>query len=140
MEYITSNIPFQEKGVNIPFPKRPEKLETPQKPVEKPPIENIITLFEHIVKNRRRKIPLLAKLNLLTDKDMNTLEAVEEIEKIEEEIDFIDKYTNNLQNQAVVIMNEHNVTNIPLLEDIEKRVILEEEREKEFEKNAPKAA
>jgi len=135
MEYITSNIPFQEKGVNIPFPKRPEKLETPQKPVEKPPIENIMTLLEHIVKTRRRKIPLLQKMNLLTDKGMNTLEAIEEIEKVEEEIDFIDNYTNNLQNQAVVIMNEHNVQNIPLLEDIEKRLLLEEEREKEFERN-----
>ena len=116
----TSNIPFKEPGLNMPIP------QTPQKPVAKPPIENIITLLEHIVKVRRRKQPLLQKLNLLTDKDCYDETTVNDIEKIEEEIEFINKYTANLQDQAVVIMNEHNVTNIPLLEDIEKRLPYED--------------
>ena len=119
----TSNIPYVDKGLNLPIP------QTPQKPVEKPPIENIVTLLEHIVKVRRRKAPLVQKLNLLTDKDCYDEITVEEIEKIEEEIEFINKYTANLQDQAVVIMNEHNVKNIPLLEDIEKRLPYEEEKE-----------
>jgi hypothetical protein len=113
MSCNTSNIPYIEKSL----------LETPQKPVEKPPLENIVTILEHIVKVRRRRTPLLNKLKLLTDKnDISNLIQIEEIEKIEEEIEFINKYTQNLQNQAVVIMNEHDVKNIPLLEDIEKRL------------------
>ena len=117
----TSNIPFVEKGLNLPIP------QIPTKPVEKPPIENIITLLEHIVKVRRRKKPLQDKLLLLTDKNSYDEKTVDEIEKIEEEIEFINKYTFNLENQAVVIMNEHNVTGIPLLEDLEKTIPLIEE-------------
>ena len=119
MKTITSNIEFKETQVNLPIP------QTPQKPVEKPPIENIITLLEHIVTNRRRKTPLLQQLKFLTDKDMTDLDVIEEIEKVEEDIDFIDKYTDNLLSQAAVIMNEHNVQNIPSLEDIEKKLSLE---------------
>jgi 3-dehydroquinate dehydratase len=121
MENITSNIEFKNTKVNLPFP------QTPQKPVEKPPIENIITLLEHIVTNRRRKAPLLQKLKLLTDKDMTDLDVIEEIEKVEEDIEFIDKYTGNLLDQAAVIMNEHKVQNIPSLDDIEKKLSLENE-------------
>jgi hypothetical protein len=121
MENITSNIEFKDKKFNLQFP------QTPQKPVEKPPIENIITLLEHIVTNRRRKAPLLQKLKLLTDKDMTDLDVIEEIEKVEEDIEFIDKYTGNLLDQAAVIMNEHKVQNIPSLDDIEKKLSLENE-------------
>lgn len=122
MDYSnTSNIPYVDKGLNMPIP------QTPQKPVEKPPIENIVTLLEHIVKVRRRKAPLLQKLNLLTDSNCYDEAIVEEMEKIEEELEFINKYTHNLQDQAVVIMNEHNVKNIPLLEDIEKNLPYDED-------------
>ena len=120
MEQIISNIPCTE--IN----KMPK---TPDKPVAKPPIENIITLLEHIVQNRRRKLPLMQKLNLLTDKDMTDIDVIEEIEKVEEEIDFINKYTDNLESQAVVIMNEHNVKNIPSLESIEKMMLLKDDQE-----------
>jgi hypothetical protein len=105
---LTSNIPFVDDALN--------------KPVHKSPIQNIMTLLEHIVKVRRRKKPLHEKLMLLTDKTSYDEKIVDEIDKIEEEIEFINKYTLNLENQAVVIMNEHNVSNIPLLEDIEKTI------------------
>jgi hypothetical protein len=126
IEESTSNISFVDKGLNLPIP------QTPTKPVGKPPIENIITLLEHIIKVRRRKKPLQDKLLLLTDKNSYDEKTVDEIEKIEEEIEFINKYTLNLENQAVVIMNEHNVTGIPLLEDLEKTipVIEEDDRHK----------
>jgi hypothetical protein len=121
LDTITSNITLEDRGLNMPIP---------QKPVEKPPIENIMTLLEHIVKVRRRKKPLLDKLKLLTDKDSYDEKTVDDIEKVEEEIEFINKYTMNLENQAVVIMNEHNVQNIPLMEDIERNLpLLEEEKE-----------
>jgi hypothetical protein len=117
LDTITSNITLEDMPI-------------PQKPVEKPPIENIMTLLEHIVKVRRRKKPLLDKLKLLTDKDSYDEKTVDDIEKVEEEIEFINKYTMNLENQAVVIMNEHNVQNIPLMEDIERNLpLLEEEKE-----------
>jgi hypothetical protein len=117
LDTITSNITLEDMPI-------------PQKPVEKPPIENIMTLLEHIVKVRRRKKPLLDKLKLLTDKDSYDEKTVDYIEKVEEEIEFINKYTMNLENQAVVIMNEHNVQNIPLMEDIERNIpLLEEEKE-----------
>ena len=96
---------------------------TPQKPVEKPPIENIITLLEQSVNMKRKMRPLMEKLRLLTDKDMD-LKEIEEMEKIEEEIEFLSKYMATLENQAVVIMNEHNVQNIPTLEYIEKNMPL----------------
>ena len=105
---LTSNIPFEDDVLN--------------KPQRKSPIANIMTLLEHIVKVRRRKKPLQEKLMLLTDKNSYDEKIVDEIDKIEEDIEFINKYTLNLENQAVVIMNEHNVTNIPLLEDIEKTI------------------
>ncbi len=105
---LTSNIPFADDALN--------------KPVHKSPIQNIMTLLEHIVKVRRRKKPLQEKLMLLTDKTSYDEKIVDEIDKIEEEIEFINKYTFNLENQAVVIMNEHNVSHIPLLEDIEKTI------------------
>jgi len=117
LDTVTSNITLEDMPI-------------PQKPVEKPPIENIMTLLEHIVKVRRRKKPLLDKLKLLTDKDSYDEKTVDDIEKVEEEIEFINKYTMNLENQAVVIMNEHNVQNIPLMEDIERNIpLLEEEKE-----------
>lgn len=115
---ITSNIHLEDEGINSPIP---------QKPVGKQPIENILTLLEHIVKMRRRKYPLLQKLRLLTDKTSYDEKTVDEIEKAEEEIEFINKYTLNLENQAVVIMNEHNVQNIPTMEDIEKNIPLIED-------------
>ena len=105
-------------------------LETPQKPVEKPPIENIITLLEQVARMKMKRKPLLEKMNLLTDSDYVDLKQIEEMEKIEEEVDFISKYMQNLENQAVVIMNEHNVKNIPLLEDVEKRLLLEDKDHK----------
>lgn len=120
LDTITSNI-LEDRGLNLPIP---------QKPVVKPAIENIMTLLEHIVQVRRRKKPLLEKLKLLTDKDSYDEKTVDDIEKIEEEIEFINKYTFNLENQAVVIMNEHNVQNIPLMEDIEKNLpLLKEDKE-----------
>lgn len=113
------NILFMNTEIEKPL------LETPQKPVEKPPIENIITLLEQVARMKMKRKPLLEKMNLLTDSDYVDLKQIEEMEKIEEEVDFISKYMQNLENQAVVIMNEHNVKNIPLLEDVEKRLLLE---------------
>jgi len=100
---ITSNILVQ-KPLN----------EIPQKPVAKPAIENILTLQGQIVKMYQKKKPLIQQLRMLTDGDY-TQKTIDEMEKIEEEIDFITKYSSTLENQMVVIMNEHDVRNIPLM-------------------------
>lgn len=121
-EILTSNVDVVDKGLNMPIP------QTPQKPVEKPPIENIMTLLEQSVQMKRKRKPLLEKLRLLTDKDMD-LKEIEEMEKIEKEVEFLTKYCETLENQAVVIMNEHNVQNIPTLEHIEKTLPLLEDKE-----------
>jgi hypothetical protein len=85
------------------------------------PMKNILTLLEHSVKMKYKRRHLNNKLKLLCDSDIN-MNEIDEIEKIEEEIDFLTKYCRTLDDQAVVIMNEHNVVGIPTLEDIEKNI------------------
>lgn len=98
------------------------ELKTPSAAVEKLPIENIMTLLEHYVNMKNKQKPLILQLKLITDKGCN-IDNIDEVEKIEEEIEFLSKYCDTLYSQAVVIMNEHKVTGIPLLEDIEKLMI-----------------
>lgn len=100
---ITSNILIKNEN-NIP-----------QKPIGRPPIENIMTLQEQMLKLHIKRKNFENELKLLTNSDNYTQKTVDDMEKIEEEIDFISNYYNTLENQLVVIMNEHNVKNIPKL-------------------------
>lgn len=100
-ECITSN-------VEVPFDNS-DKIKYPT------PFENIMTLYDQIVKMQEKKKPLLQQLNLLTDSDTFTEKLVDEMEKLEEEVDFITKYSKTLEDQLVVIMNEHDVKGIPSL-------------------------
>lgn len=79
------------------------------------PFENIMTLYDQIVKMQEKRQPLLKQLNLLTDSETFTEKVVDEMEKIEEEVDFITNYSKTLEDQLVVIMNEHDVRDIPPL-------------------------
>lgn len=80
------------------------------------PIENIITLQDQIVKMHHKRKPLIQQLNLLTDSSHNYTEKdVDDMEKLEEEIEFITNYSKTLMDQMVCIMNEHDVRDIPLL-------------------------
>lgn len=79
------------------------------------PFENIMTLYHQIIAMQERKKPLLKQLNLLTDSSTFTEKIVDDMEKIEEEIDFISNYSKTLEDQLVVIMNEHDVHDIPSL-------------------------
>lgn len=72
------------------------------------PLQNIQTLQSQLGNLNKQKIALLEKLSSYDDKELN-LHNVEEIEKIEDELEFIKNYHNTLENQLVVIMNEHNV-------------------------------
>lgn len=80
------------------------------------PFQNIMTLYDQIKKMHEKKKPLLAQLNLLTDASYSYSEKdVDDMEKLEEEIDFINGYSKTLESQLVVIMNEHDVKDIPPL-------------------------
>lgn len=101
MEEITSNesLPFDNSN-SIKYPT---------------PFENIMTLYDQIVSMQEKKKPLLEQLNLLTDSSTFTEKIVDDMEKIEAEVDFITNYSRTLEDQLVVIMNEHDVRDIPPL-------------------------
>lgn len=72
------------------------------------PLQNIQTLqgqLENIVKQKKE---LEEKLGAYDNKELS-LQNVEEMEKLEEELEFFKNYHDTLENQLVVIMNEHNV-------------------------------
>ena len=101
-EELTSNVPlaFENNKNDIKYPT---------------PFENIMTLYDQIVSMQEKKKPLLEQLNLLTDSSTFTEKIVDDMEKIEEEVDFITQYSKTLEDQLVVIMNEHDVRDIPPL-------------------------
>lgn len=72
------------------------------------PLGNIRILQSQIDNITEKKLSIEKNLLLLNDKDIN-LETVEKMEKIEEELEFMNNYRKTLQDQLVVIMNEHNV-------------------------------
>ena len=75
--------------------------------------ENIIMLLKHSIENQNKKNILISHLKELNQTvDMHNIDEIDEIEK---EIEFLEQYCNTLQSQAVVIMNENNIDNIPLL-------------------------
>lgn len=82
---------------------------TKELPSDKPtPLGNIRILEGQLDKIMSQKKELEEKLHSYENKEIN-LKYVEEMEKIEEELDFINGYHNTLENQLVVIMNENNV-------------------------------
>ena len=85
-------------------------------PILPTPFENIMTLHNHLIEMHKKKKPLLQQLNLLTCSDNDfTEEDSDQMDKLEEEIDFITNYSKTLLDQLVVIMNEHDVKDIPPL-------------------------
>mgnify|MGYP000058923416 CR=1 FL=1 len=102
MEETTSDVPLPIDNTN-------SSLKHPT------PFENIMTLYDQIVKTQKKKRPLIEQLNLLTDSSTFTEQIVNDMDKIEEEIDFLSNYSKTLEQQLVVIMNEHDVRDIPPL-------------------------
>jgi hypothetical protein len=75
--------------------------------------KNVLTLLEQSISMQKKKKALIAELALCDELGND---------KIEEEIDFLTNYIRTLQDQAVVIINENNVKNIPTLEEIERTI------------------
>ena len=74
--------------------------------------KNVVTLLKQSINLQKKKEELVAELALYDN------------DKIEEEIDFLTNYIKTLQDQAVVIINENNVKNVPTMEEIERTIRL----------------
>lgn len=72
------------------------------------PLGNIRILESQLVRIKTQKKDLEAKIKEYESREIN-LKNVEELEKLEEEWEFLNGYHNTLENQLVVIMNEHDV-------------------------------
>lgn len=72
------------------------------------PLGNIRTLEGQLEKLKLQKKELEDKMLKYDDLEINT-KNVEEMEKLEEEWEFLNGYHNTLRDQLVVIMNENNV-------------------------------
>jgi predicted nucleic acid-binding Zn-ribbon protein len=72
------------------------------------PLENIKILQSQIYNIIKKYKILEEQLHDYHDKDLS-FKNVEEIEKIENELNFLNRYHKNLEDQLVVIMNEHNI-------------------------------
>ena len=82
----------------------------PLKTTESQHYNNVLTLLKQSINLQKKKENLIQ----LYDETNN--------DDIEEEIEFLGKYIKTLQDQAVVIINENNVKNVPTLEEIEKTI------------------
>jgi ribosomal protein S2 len=96
----STNISTTPSIQNVPMSNTPNNIPTP--------LQNIQTLERQMENLKKQKKELEDKLSLLNDKELN-LQNVEEMEKLESELEFVSNYHNTLENQLVVIMNEHNV-------------------------------
>jgi hypothetical protein len=74
--------------------------------------KNVVTLLKQSINLQKKKEELVAELALYDN------------DKIEEEIGFLTNYIKTLQDQAVVIINENNVKNVPTMEEIERTIRL----------------
>jgi hypothetical protein len=72
------------------------------------PLGNIRILESQLVNIKKQKKDLEVKIKEYESKEIN-LKNVEELEKLEQEWEFLNGYHSTLENQLVVIMNEHDV-------------------------------
>ena len=79
--------------------------------------QNVVTLLQQCIRLRKKYKECQNQLDQMINK--YSIEDIEEEEKIKEELDFLSKYETNLLDQATVIMNEHNLSNLPSLEELE---------------------
>lgn len=82
--------------------------------------QNAVSLLEQYVKMQNKKKELERQYTVLCDTSMQ-MDTIDEIERLEEEIKYANSYSRTLIEQATVIINENNVTNVPSLETLEAR-------------------
>ncbi len=74
-------------------------------------LQNVMILLEQCAKMHNEKDALTKKLETLPfDSD--------EADKLEDEINYLSKYSKNLHDQAVVVIHENNLKNVPSLDSI----------------------
>jgi hypothetical protein len=81
-------------------------------------INNATLLLKEVARHQKDKDSIAKKLQTMPI----SLDTMDAIEKLEEELKFLDSYSKNLLNQAVVIINEHNLSDMPSLESLMKNV------------------
>jgi hypothetical protein len=79
---------------------------------------NAILLLKEVARHQKDKVSITKKLESMPV----SLDTMDAIEKLEEELKFLHSYSKNLLNQAVVIINEHNLSDMPSLESLMEQV------------------
>jgi uncharacterized protein YciW len=81
------------------------------------PYQNVVTLLQQCARLRNKYKECEQEL----DKKNNTfsLSDIDEEEKLNEKLEFMKRYEKTLLDQATVIMNEHNLSNLPSLDELE---------------------
>ena len=72
---------------------------------------NIFKLLNQVDELEHKKQNLINELKLIDKCDIDT---IDDIENIENEIDYISNYQESLKTQAIVMMNEHKIYDINL--------------------------
>jgi hypothetical protein len=79
---------------------------------------NAILLLKEVARLQKDKENITKKLET-TPINLDTMDG---IEKLEEELKFLTSYTKNLLNQAVVLINQNNLNDMPSLESLMSQV------------------
>lgn len=79
---------------------------------------NAILLLKEVARLQKDKENITKKLET-TPINLDTMNG---IEKLEEELKFLTSYTKNLLNQAVVLINQNNLNDMPSLESLMSQV------------------
>ena len=74
--------------------------------------QNVISLLEQYVRLQNKRTRIEQQLQC----QPTSLDNIDHIEKLEEELNFVISYSRTIMDQATVIMHENNVQNVPSIE------------------------
>lgn len=75
---------------------------------------NAILLLKEVARLHKDKNDITKKLENMSA----SMDNMDEIDKLEDELKFLHSYSKNLLNQAVMLINENNLTDVPSLESL----------------------
>lgn len=75
---------------------------------------NAILLLKEVARMHKNKDDITKRLENMSA----SMDNMDEIDKLEEELKFLHSYSKNLLNQAVMLINENNLTDVPSLESL----------------------
>lgn len=80
--------------------------------------QNVITLLEQFVRLQHQKTSIETQLQ---HQSIN-LDNIDHIEKLEDELRFVISYSRTIIDQAIVMINENNVQDIPSIEELSRNI------------------